>query len=121
MARCCFTTLKWIPRLLALAMSVNLYLDVTGPTMVPHSERFAANYLAYTGVLCLVCNIGMWLVSSYSLRNRKALLTVLHVPSVFLAMSLAAEFGLVVWLAMILTLTCYWLLFRHGEQIREVA
>ena len=116
-----FTMIRWIPRVLALALSVNFYLDMTGPTMVPASERFSLKYLLHTGFLCLACNIGMWLASADWLRHRKILLLVLHVPSIFLALSLANEYGSVVYLGIVLTLSCYSILHRYGDRIHEDA
>ena len=116
-----FTMIRWIPRVLALALSVNFYLDMTGPTMVPASERFSLKYLLHTGFLCLACTIGMWLASAVWLRHRKILLLVLHVPSIFLALSLANEYGSVVYLGIVLTLSCYSILHRYGDRIHEDA
>jgi hypothetical protein len=116
-----FTVIRWIPRVLAFALSVNFYLDMTGPTMVPASERFSLKYLLHTGSLCLASNIGMWLSSTNWLRNRKVFLLILHVPSVFLALSLVNEFGSVVYLGIFLTLACYVILYRYGDRIHEDA
>jgi len=112
---------KWFLRIGCLALTSVLYLDMTGPTMVPPDQRFALRYMAHTGLLCLICNCSMWLVSTSSGRKHPILLCCLHLPTLLFVITLPAQFGLWVYGGISLVFLSYWVLLAYGRPPYGVA